>query len=619
MKRDVSEKVSLSLSLNKMAAFTLFFMLILEVQLTMGIMMNTIALTRRKTGAILSNTDNFRRIMERKGFVDKSLFLADILDETDDVVLILRPRRFGKSLNLSMLRHFLSPEVGGKPTRGLFENLKIAEYGEYMEEQGKYPVIYISFKGVRGTSYANSVTKMKKVISKAYDEHRYLLKSPKLTKEEKKKFRKVLTEAAKASELEFSIEELTRYLFSHYKERVWVLVDEYDTPVQAAFENGYYESMMGMIRGCLGNVLNQNSCLHRCVIVGVSRISKESFFSGIHSLIVYSVLQSQYSEHFGFTEEEVVSILERAGLKDDLPEIKLWYNGYQVGSRVVYNPWSILNYLRFRKLLPYWINTSNNVEIKYALARIPTQHTLRDGLVKLMRGESITQPVDEHTSFADLKWGETAIWGLLVMAGYLKAEEQGSIDSEQQYALRIPNEEVRTGCKRLIKAWLANGCGATVFENTIHNLIKGDVEKFQTGLKQIMEATVSMHDIARKPEAFYHGLIVGLTSCLHFNSNYVLKSNVESGHGRYDYLILSKDPELPTVLMEIKKISCKDLKEPAQKTEKLQSQAQDALGQIDNQKYFVEAHSFHKTNFSLLKVGIAFCGKLFELEYEHSR
>jgi len=558
--------------------------------------------------------DNFRELIENKlEFVDKSLFIDEIMDDiVTKVAVITRPRRFGKTLNLSMLHQFLSPEVNGKSTKDLFHHLKIAENKDLCEKyQGKYPVIFITFKDVKNDHYEEAYAILCKLMARVYFEHYYLLSSPKLVAHQKKAFEAILEETASPASIQSSLLDLTQLLSIHHGVNPWLLIDEYDTPIQASYVHGYYDPMMNTMRGLFGSVLKTNPYLYRAVITGILRVAKESLFSGVNNLEVYSLLRSEYGQYFGFTEEEMDELLKKAALVKNSKEIKDWYNGYQVGNTVVYNPWSVVNCIKQKgELQPYWVNTSDNQLIRTILVRSNTG--FKEQFELLLQDKPVEQLIDENTVFGDLIKNESAAWSLLLMAGYLKVISQKKTDDGLWCTLAIPNKEVRNLYQQIIKQWLSNEHGIAWYNQFLDHLLTGNIELFEQELKEIMEQTVSSYDTGRNPEAFYHGLMIGLTASLHHSENYEIQSNKESGYGRYDYLIFSRDKNKPTVLLEFKKISTgKDLE---QLDISLEQAAQEALDQIDQKQYLAEVKKRGSTH--ILKIGLAFCGKRFKIKWK---
>ncbi len=557
--------------------------------------------------------DNFRALIENKlEFVDKSLFIQEIIDDiVTQAAVITRPRRFGKTLNLSMLHLFLSAEVNGQSTKGLFDGLKIAENKDLcVKHQGRYPVIFVTFKDVKGSDFKKTYSIICKLMRDLYLEHKELLVSDKLDETEKQAFKRIIERQGNEEDVAQALKDLTKYLTLHYGVKPWVLIDEYDTPIQASYVHGYYEPMMDTMRGLFGSVLKTNPYLYRAVITGILRVAKESLFSGINNLKVYSSLHSAYSTHFGFTEEEVSVLAKKHHLENQLPDIKNWYNGYQIGDTVLYNPWSIANCIQEKgKLIPYWVNTSDNQLIRNILVRSSTG--FKEQFELLLQDQPVKQLIDENTVFGDLTVNESAAWSLLLMAGYLKVISQKKTDDGLWCTLAIPNKEVRNLYQQIIKQWLSNGHGIAWYNQFLDHLLTGNIDLFEQELKEVMEQTVSSHDTGRNPEAFYHGLMIGLTASLHRSANYDIQSNKESGYGRYDYLIFSHDKNKPTILLEFKKIST--VQAPEQLEIQLEKAAQEALDQIEQKHYLAEAKQRGCTH--ILKIGLAFCGKRFKIKY----
>jgi hypothetical protein len=559
--------------------------------------------------------DNFREVVENElDFVDKSLFIQEVLDDrTTKAAVIVRPRRFGKTLNLSMLHEFLTDRTQGRPTKALFKGLKILKAGDqYLEHQGKYPVIFLTFKDIRESNIKAAYEKLNELMVKTFGTFHYLETSDKLPAYQKKLYQTVLSGNANQAQLENALQTLTECLAQYHDIAPWLLIDEYDTPIQAAYTNGYYEPMINLMRNLLGAALKTNPCLHRAVITGILRVAKESLFSGVNNLKVYSLLHSRYSKHFGFTEEEVVLLAEKMGLANQLPDIKAWYNGYEVGETTLYNPWSITNCMQEKgTLVPYWVNTSDNQLIRNLLVRSSTQ--FKEQFELLLQDKPIQRLIDENIVFGDLDRNESAAWSLLFMAGYLKVISKQHTNQGALCTLSIPNQEVRNLYRQIIEQWLGNGYGVEWYNNFLGYLLSGNMEEFKQELTKLMERTLSYHDMASDPEAFYHGFMIGLTASLSHNENYELQSNRESGYGRFDYFIFSRDRTKPSLLLEFKKVAAyKDL----EKLElHLQEAAKDSLMQIKKQRYLAEAEK--RGSINNLMVSVAFSGKRFHLEYEH--
>jgi len=557
--------------------------------------------------------DNFSSIIEKKlDFIDKTLFIKELLDnEKTQVAVIIRPRRFGKTLNLSMLHHFLAPEVYGTKTAGFFDDFKISKAGDaYMQHQGKYPVVSITFKSLQDKSFTAAYNAFCYLISDLYREHRYLLDSDKLYEEEKETYREILRgNIANKAISKNSLQQLCRYLYQHHGVKPWLLIDEYDSPIQAAYINGYYDEMIAFMRGMLGEALKNNAYLNRAVITGILRIAKESLFSGVNNLVVYSLLSNQYSEYFGFTESEIIKAFKKANLQTHLSQIRDWYNGYTFGETTVYNPWSIVNCIDNQgELKPYWINTSSNDLVKDLL--IKSSMNFKDTFELLLTDGALECVMDENMVFADLHKNESAVWSLLLMTEYLKVVAK-YYEPQLTCKLKIPNKEVGYLYRKIFESWLADGKDPNWYNQFMNFLLNGELEKFEENFKSLLEETISSHDLSNNPENFYHGFFIGLTATLYGNNNYEVKSNKESGYGRYDYFIFSKNPQKYSLLFEFKRLAEKKSKQLNQALEK---SAQEALMQMDLQNYLSEAKQRGANR--ILKIALAFSGKHFKMLYE---
>ena len=401
--------------------------------------------------------EDFRVLIDKKFlFVDKTLLIKEFLDnENIKVSLITRPRRFGKTLNLSMLHYFFAEKVLEEPTKGLFNGLKISQTGErYMDHQGQYPVINVSFKRLKGTTYEIMLNRMRELMNFIYRQHLELLDSPYLIKQQKYRFEAILGNNTTEAHLEASLLDLAEYLYKHYKKKVIILIDEYDTPIESGYFNGYYLKVIEMMREFLGNCLKTNPYLERALLTGITRVSKESLFSGLNNLKVYSLLDRKYKDHFGFTEVEVNMLAKKMNHQDKLTEMKTWYNGYEIGNTTLYNPWSVISCLDNNGLTKnYWINTSGNDLIKKLL--INSSLKFKQDFELLLRGETIHKSIREDMVFGDLENNESLIWSLFFVAGYLKIVDTPK-DNNKRYSLSIPNKEIEEYYHFLIQDWLAD-------------------------------------------------------------------------------------------------------------------------------------------------------------------
>ena len=567
---------------------------------------------------------DFKIVIDEKfNFVDKTLFIKDIIEEAAKVILITRPRRFGKTFNLSMLQYFFAKEVESIPTKGLFDGLKISQESVYAEYQGQYPVISLSFKDVKEDNFGLAYDKIYEIIMNLYDEFSYLQKSEFLSEFQKSSYARILGRETDQEGLEDSLQMLTSFLFLHHKQKPIVLIDEYDTPIHAGYLNGFYDEIITFFKGFFSAGLRDNTLLYKAVLTGILRVSEESLFPWFNRLLeVSSILSSKYSSYFGFSETEVTKLLTQAKMEEKLAEVKDWYNGYHMAETTVYNPWSIINFIQEGGALqPYWVNTSDNEQIKILYTESPI--SFKDDIENLLQGKIVEKLIDENVGFSDTNT-PLAVRSLFLMTGYLTSLNYLYIPQGPLCRLSIPNKEVRFLFQRIIEQWFSGDYGLDWYDQFLDALLTGNIEKFSAELKQLMEHTVSVHDTGRSPEAFYHGLMVGLTASLHGSPFYEIKSNRESGEGRYDYAIISREPQKLSIIMEFKQV-----KEPEDKTlsasemtSLLKQNAEAALDQIGKKSYCAEI--VQRGLSRVLKIGLAFSGKKFclvhkSLEKELSR
>lgn len=542
--------------------------------------------------------DNFGEIRARNmRFVDKSLMIKDVLDNTTKVIVITRPRRFGKTLNLSMLQYFFAAEAYGEKTAGLFDDLAIARCeGEYLQHQGQYPVIFLTLKGVQEPNFELAYQKLCGLLADLYGEYRYLLDSPQLAEEDKQNYRAILQRTASQDRVEEALKQLTHYLYKHHGQKVWLLIDEYDSPIQAAYEKNYYQEMVGLMRNFFGAAFKTNPYLNRAVVTGILRIAKESLFSGVNNLEVYSIFRNEYSQYFGFTEDEVQALLVEANLTDHAPQIKQWYNGYLIGNTVIYNPWSMVHCINRQGIVePYWVNSSGNTLIKTLLAL--ADDATKKRLELLIQNKSITAVVDENLVFGDISKNENALWSLLLFSGYLKALTSTRVDTGMECTLLPPNFEVVALYRGIIKNWFFETTGQDAYQALLQTLVTGDVAEFILRLEDCLLKVFSVFDTSEQhPEKFYHGFVLGLVVSL--QSTHRVQSNRESGFGRYDVMLIPHDKSQLGIVMEFKTV---------RGGQDLQKSALEALSQINQRGYEQQLH--HEGVSRLLKLGMAFSGK----------
>jgi Predicted AAA-ATPase/PD-(D/E)XK nuclease superfamily len=537
-------------------------------------------------------------IRHRLDFVDKTLLIKEIFDNIGtQVSVITRPRRFGKTLNLSMLQCFLASEVQREPTQRLFDGLKISALGdEYMQYQGKYPVILISLKDVKGNDYQAAYAYLCCLLAEVYGAHRYLLSSAQLTSEEKQLFLAILERKASPASVGYSLRHLSNYLHRHTGVKSWILIDEYDTPIQSAYLNNYYSEMIALIRTLLGLALKDNPSLEKSVITGILRISKESLFSGANNIQVYSIFDKEYSEYFGFTEAEVEELLKKYNLEQRSLQIRNWYNGYRMGETVIYNPWSLIHCIKKEGLLkPYWVNTSGNDLVKHLLAR--GDQRVKTDLETIIHNESITALVSENMIFNDLEKDRNAMWSLLLFCGYFKPIHIEYKNDFIQCELAVPNQEIMALYRGLVEGWFRESLGGQYLDFLL-SLTEGRVEEFMDRLQQYLIQTISIFDATgREPEKFYHGFVLGMMVSL--SDTHEVKSNHESGYGRYDVMLIPKDHEQLGVVIEFKTVRDEKVD--------LKSAATEALRQVEQRAYATELEQ--RGIHHILKMGLAFRNK----------
>jgi hypothetical protein len=554
---------------------------------------------------------DFKQIIrENYCYVDKTLFIKEVMDKGDTILLVPRPRRFGKTLNLSMLKYFYDccPEKGGKETdaansyKKLFDSLAIAEAGqEYLDHLGKYPVIFLTFKNIKEMNWETSYRKIQKLIRREYLKHKYLGNSPKLEPQEQDYFKKIINLEGELEDYESSLENLLIFLNRYYGERVVILIDEYDTPVHEGFYHDYYEEIINFMRNFLGGSLKDtDQYLEKSVITGIMRIARESIFSDLNNAGVYTLLSEEFDDKFGFTEKEVEALLKDFNVTDMYDQVQKWYNGYRFGEKIIYNPWSIINFLGGKKKIckPYWINTSDNKIVEFLLSREGKE--LKVELELLIRGESVEKAIEEDIVLKDVKTDEDLLWSFLLMVGYLKqtGKRRNMADGKMYYTLSIPNLEVRTTYTRIIGRYFSTKIENRKLEIMLKALIEGDIKLFEKMLRMVVLAVFSFHDFGTEPEKVYHALVAGLL--IWITDTHEIKSNRESGYGRYDIMIIPKDLNQVGYVIEFKTVDQED-------NETADAALDAALKQIQEKKY--QAELVERGIRNIKKMAIAFSGK----------
>ena len=543
--------------------------------------------------AVPVGIENFERIInEDYYYVDKTLLIEELLINRAPVTLFTRPRRFGKTLNMSMIKYFFDVK-NKEENKKLFENLKIYN-SEYMSEQGKYPVIFISLKDLKGDTWEECLKRLKLFIFDLYAEFEYIRE--KMNEWDKRKFEKVLYEKEDADYI-MSLKFLADSLYKYYGEKVIILIDEYDAPIINAFDKGYYNEAINFFQTFYSSALKTNNSLKYGVLTGITRIIKEGIFSGLNNLKVDTILNKKYSEYFGLLEDEVIEMLDYFGMKYKIEEVKEWYDGYIFGESEVYNPWSIVNYIDNGEIKAYWANVSGNTLLENMLDH--AGESVYDDLKRFTDGESIEKYISDGTTIKSLLNNDDEIWQLLLYSGYLtKDEKQKEIDVTSEYTdvynLRIPNKEIR---KYFGNMFLNRFFGTEVKTNIlIKALENGDIKKFEKTLGEIMINMLSHFDLDKEMEKIYQVFMIGLVGFL--MGKYEIISNDESGYGRYDLAMIPIKSNEKAYLMEFK----------ISKTKKgMEERAQKALKQIDEKKYDTKLKARGIKN--ILKIGVAFYGK----------
>ena len=553
---------------------------------------------------------NFKDIIEKNYYYfDKTKFIEDILEDGAQVKLFTRPRRFGKTLNMSMLKYFF--DVRNKEeNRKLFENLKVSK-SEYFGEQGKYPVISISFRNYDKENWETGFRTIKTTIANMYAENKFLMDS--LDKRELQKFEDIWLEKDDG-DWEGSLRNLVQYLYEYYGRKVVVLIDEYDQPIIDSYIKGYYDKAISFFKSFYGLVLKDNEYLEMGVMTGILRVAKENIFSGLNNIKVHSVLNKRFTEYFGVLESEVEKALKDFGLEYDLEEVQKWYNGYLFGETKVYNPWSIINFLDERRLGAYWVNTSGNGLIQLYLQKL--REKIFEDFSKLLNEENIFKRINDSMTFENLEDNfEKNIWNLFFHSGYLTLAEKYDV-MKKSVSIKIPNKEIlEMFSEMFIEIYFENY--ETFLDMTIA-LKNGDVEKFKFELRKILLENAGIFDVSGNyKEQFYHGLLLGLVLML--KNEYEITSNGFAGKGRYDLLLkpknaLNKLTGREGIIFELKIVNLVEKLEKDNLKKKLERECEIALKQIDEKEYISVLRNAGVER--VLKVGVAFFGKEFEVKLE---
>jgi len=563
----------------------------------------------------IGRTD-FKRIIENNHyFVDKTMLIFDFFHNANDILLMPRPRRFGKTLNLSMIEYFF--DLNQKNQTNLFSEFEIAQQKLFCEQhQNQYPVINLSFKNLKANSWEECFENIKIEISNLYQAHDYLLKSDKLKNIQLKDFNNIINRTASLADYNFSLKNLSTYLFQHFGKEVIILIDEYDTPIIYGFENSrkkeninsensYYKNIVTFMRVFLGAAFKGNNSLKKGLITGIMRIARESIFSDWNNFNVFSITSPYFADKFGFTEKETLKLLEYFSLNDKYFDVEKWYNGYKFGNiEKIYNPWSIVNYVAYQDegFKPHWVNTSSDALIKERI----TEPNIETTLQNLIEGKTISKPINENFVFADLDSDKELIWTLLTYSGYLTLVEEGRFGN---YFLKIPNFEVKSVFQNIIINWLTTNVKIRkdLLIATSEALINNKIKDFETGFQQIMGDTVSFFDEKGEPEKVYHFYTLGLLAIL--SDDYIIKSNRESGKGRYDIMLIPHQKDKFGIVIEIKQVENVKNETNENFRKRINKAIENAHIQINENKYYAELLENKIKPENIIKLPIVFHGK----------
>ena len=542
---------------------------------------------------------NFKGLRVRKNyFIDKSMYIKDIIDNQSRVLLVTRPRRFGKTLNMSMLKYFF--DCNSKDSKELFEGLKIMEQGEkYTSKLGAYPCLYLTLKDVNDSNYENMILDFKTAILEMYREHIYLLDSDRIYQFEKDKIMDILYAREDEVALKTSVRELSSYLYRYYNKPVMLFIDEYDVPIQSAYVKKYYEKAIEFLKTFYGSTFKDNPYLEKTVLTGVSRVAKESIFSGANNFKVFTVLDNEFADDFGITSEEMDKVMKDFNVEDDKEEIKKWYDGYRIGNvEGIYNPWSVLNYLTDKQLKPYWVNTSSNDLIKLT---VKNSMTVKEKMERLLKDEEIEVPIKLETEIDGIENNEDNIWGLMLGTGYLKVVEQ--ID-RKMYKVKLPNYEIKTLFEDMVDEWFSDKVQGNDLRSILKDLVELRLDEFQKKFRVLTKEMFSYMDVGENTaENFYHAFVLGMLVGL--RDTYYVNSNRESGFGRYDIMLEPHDKNGNSFIMEFKVADSFE-------DESIEEVIESAKKQIEEKGY--ESNLRERGFNNITKIVFAFKGKECKME-----
>ena len=539
--------------------------------------------------------EDFKRLVDNEYyFVDKTLMIKELLENKETVNLFTRPRRFGKTLNMSMLQRFF--EATEKSNAYLFDGLKIAAYPEYMAYQGQYPVISISLKSMKRASYQEAYFEYVKLLSDEFERHEIILQSDAVSEEDKLEFQKIKRRIAEPKEYNSAVKLLSKCLQKVYQKNVIILIDEYDVPLENAYHEGFYDDMTNLIRSCFESALKTNPSLEFAVLTGCLRVSRESIFTGLNNLKTYSITKNKFSQYFGFTQEEMKEILQAFSLEQYAETIAKWYDGYRFGLTEIYNPWSVLNcidsYLQNDMVAcePYWSNTSSNQIVKRLIEE--SNERTKSMVEELINGTPIHTQIFEDVTYGTIDVNQDYIWSFLLFTGYLKIISCETIGDETYYDMVIPNVEIKSIYKNTIRSWFIDHINRDSRTDILESVIHADAEKLEDLLCTWLTNTISCFD---EQENYYHGFVTGLVSG--FNG-YMVVSNRESGNGRFDLVVKQRSRWHHAAILEFKVV---------EKYNQMTKACEDALKQIEEKDY--EASLRDEQYENIAKLGICFCQK----------
>ena len=550
-------------------------------------------------GIGIGESDFKSLIIKDNYYIDKTLYIKDIIDNQSKVILVTRPRRFGKTLNMSMLKYYF--DIKQKDNITLFKNLKIMAQDEYYTSKlGAYPVIYVSLKDAGLMNYDYMIMQMKTIMMDMFYEHKYILESNKIPEGDKQIFNRILNAKATDIDLINSLKTLSKMLYLYYNKPAILLIDEYDVPIQSAYVEGYYENAMKFLKSFYNTTFKDNPYLEKTVLTGVSRVAKESIFSGANNFVVYTVLDNEFANDFGITEEEMDKVIKDFDIEDKKNQIKEWYDGYKIGNvEGIYNPWSILNYLSRKELIPYWVNTSSNDLIKMTLKN---STTVKEKIERLLNDEAVEVQINLETIIVGIEDKEENIWGLMLQTGYLKVVETVNI-SEGIYKVKIPNYEIKELFKGIVRDWFRNKVIGNDLTSILKDLIELNLKEYEKKFKVLVNEMFSYMDVGKNTaENFYHAFVLGMLVGL--KDTYYVNSNRESGFGRYDIMLEPKVKNGNCFIMEFKVMENME-----EKT--IEDTLENAKKQIEDRGYESNLRERGFTN--IIKMVYAFNGKDVEM------